>query len=87
MKFTDIDFCKNERYAIGVEEEGGIYYLSIPVSNRMVDYEEYYKVSAKEFETFKDDLKTALPFVEKCRNREMDERLFYKPGSDRGFPS
>ncbi|KRW61095.1 hypothetical protein AO726_07090 [Pseudomonas sp. TTU2014-080ASC] len=84
MIFKDLLVCREQRYSIGVEEVTGKYYLSIPVSNRMIDYEEYYEIDNHEFNTFIDNPLLALPLVEKCRKREVDSRLLIKPGSDRG---
>lgn len=40
MKFNDTYVNVAERFSLGIEEVSGTPYLSIPVSNRMVDYEE-----------------------------------------------
>ena len=37
MKFKDVAVNRDERYALGIEEESGKYYVSIPVSNGMVE--------------------------------------------------
>jgi hypothetical protein len=84
MKFTDIHIFKDERFSIGVEEQSGRYYLSIPVANRLVDYEEFYEISSTEFEVFTTDAASAEKFVLQCRMREKDNRLMIQPGRDRG---
>ncbi|WP_044559371.1 hypothetical protein [Azospirillum sp. B4] len=84
MKFKDIAVNRQERYSIGVEQETGRFFLSIPVSNRLVDYEEYYEISQSEFDAFRHNLSTALPLVQRCRHRQADDRLMVTPGSDRG---
>jgi len=84
MKFIDINFSRENRFSIGVEEEAGKFFLSIPVRNQRVDYEEYYEISKEMFESFKVDMNSALPFVQQCRNRELDHLLIQKPGKDRG---
>ncbi|MBQ0746318.1 MAG: hypothetical protein KBT82_06615 [Marinobacter sp.] len=85
MKFIDIDFSRENRFSIGVEEETGKFFVSIPVRNQRVDYEEYYEISREMFESFKVDMDSALPFVQKCRDRELDYLLLQNPGSDRGI--
>ena len=85
MKFIDIDFSRENRFSIGVEEETGKFFVSIPVRNQRVDYEEYYEISREMFESFKVDMDSALPFVQKCRDRELDYFLLQNPGSDRGI--
>jgi hypothetical protein len=84
MKFKDVAVNRDERYALGIEEDSGKYYVSIPVSNGMVDYEEYYEIDKPTFERYRADLDSARDFVERARKRQEDERLIVKPGSNRG---
>jgi hypothetical protein len=85
MKFTDILVRKNDRFSIGIEEKTGKYYLSIPVANTLVDYEEYYEINKDEFDAFSADVGAAAEFVRRCRGREQNDRLIMKPGTDRGI--
>ncbi|PRC90886.1 hypothetical protein [Solimicrobium silvestre] len=84
MKFKDAIVYKNERFSVGVEEEAGKYYLSIPVSNNLVDYEEYYDINKEEFDRFSSSVEDAAEFVQQCRSRQRDDRLMVRPGNDRG---
>ncbi|MNE43480.1 hypothetical protein D3C80_1376560 [compost metagenome] len=84
MTFKDIYVNVSERYAIGIEVTSGKYYLSIPVSNGMVDYEEYYEITESEFNDYRENENKTFQVAEKCRNRKVDERLIIKPGSNRG---
>jgi len=84
MRFRDILVRKEERYSIGVEELTGRYYLSIPVANNLVDYEEYYEINKEEFDAFNVSVVAVAEFVQQCRNRKQDNRLMMKPGKDRG---
>ena len=84
MKFKDVRVYKEKRFSIGIEEQSGKYYLSIPVSNSSVDYEEYYEINKDEFDKYKDNVEAAAGFVQQCRNRECDDRIMMKPGKDRG---
>jgi hypothetical protein len=84
MKFKDVAVNREQRYSLGVEEDSGKYYVSIPVSNGLVDYEEYYEVDQPTFERYRADLGSALEFVERARKRELDDRLIVKPGRNRG---
>lgn len=86
MKFKDVFYSKEERFSVGVEEESGRYYVSIPVSNTFVDYEEYYEIDKTSFDRYQVDISAAKHFVNKCRNREVDDLLIIKPGKDRGVP-
>ncbi|KAA0994812.1 hypothetical protein FQ192_11830 [Pseudomonas sp. ANT_J12] len=84
MKFQDIYVNREELFSIGIEETSGRFYVSFPVSNGMVDYEEYYEIDRASFELFQKDIDAAVEFVMKCRRRELDELLIEKPGTNRG---
>lgn len=84
MKFRDVVVNKAERFSIGVEEESGRYFVSFPVRNEFAEYEEYYEITAVQFEQFQRDSAAALAFVTQCRNREKDELLIVEPGRLRG---
>lgn len=71
---------------MGVEEESGEYYLSVPVAHGAASYEEYYRIDQEAFERYRADPSTAEAFLERCRNREADDLLFLKPGPYRGAP-
>jgi hypothetical protein len=85
MKFDDTYFSREDRYSHGVECTSGQNYASIPVSNGIVDYEEYYAITPDQFDEFVASRDAALQFVESCR-REQDDLLIQKPGSNRGTP-
>jgi hypothetical protein len=86
MKFEDTYFSREDRYSIGVESTSGRYYASIPVSNGIVDYEEYYELTQDQYREFLRDRGTAIKFIEACRRREHDYLLLQRPGSNRGTP-
>lgn len=85
MKFIDKFISRENRYSIGVEEKSGKFYVSIPVSNRMVDYEEYYEVTEKEYLNYLESPEATIKFCEDCRNQNNDRQLFIEPGHDRGI--
>ncbi|MHC8365313.1 hypothetical protein ACYZT9_05380 [Pseudomonas sp. ZT5P21] len=84
MKFNDTLINTNERFTIGIEESTEKYYVSIPVSNRLVDYDEHYQIDRNSYELYLNNPTAALDFVRRCRNRQEDELLIFKPGADRG---
>lgn len=86
MKFTDIYISKENKFTVGIEEETGKYFLSIPVSNALVDYEEYYEITETMFNSYLDKENELFMFAEKCRRRENDMHLLIKPGKNRGVP-
>ncbi len=86
MRFEDSYVSREHRYSLGQELNSGKFYLSIPVSNRLVDYEEYYEITESQVDAFTLNPQLALEFADQCRNRLMDNRLFIRPGTDRGVP-
>jgi hypothetical protein len=85
-RIQDSRITREHCYALGRDHELDCFYLSIPVSNPMVDYEEYYRLSDADFDALMDDFGAARDFADRCRRREMDDRLMIKPGSMRGVP-
>ena len=86
MRFESAFVSSKHRYSLGVEVDSGRYYMAIPVSNQMVDYIEYYKLGDEEYVEMSSDGSLAVDFADSCRRRERDDRLFMKPGADRGVP-
>ena len=86
MRFVDVQIYKEERISIGCEMDSGMFYLSIPVRNPYIEYEEYYELTPQQFEVFKEDVSRAQEYAEKCRSRQLDNLLIQKPGKFRGEP-
>lgn len=86
VKFEKAFVSRENRYSLGIETESGTPYLAIPVSNQLVDYMEYYRLSDDEYNRFQNDQALALEFANSCRDRQQDHRLFMQPGTDRGVP-
>lgn len=86
MTYDDTFFSRQDRYSIGVESTSGRHYLSIPVSSRILDYEEYYEITPEQHRVFREDRVEALQFAEVCRRREHDDLLIEEPGWNRGTP-
>jgi hypothetical protein len=84
-RFIDAAFSAEQRCALGVDQITGARYLSIPVSNRAVDYEEHYRLTPEEYEAYLADPALALAFADRCRSQEADDRLIVPPGDDRGI--
>nr|WP_133691093.1 MULTISPECIES: hypothetical protein [unclassified Mycolicibacterium] len=74
------------RYFLGVDLKTGGHYLAIPVSNRIVEYNEEYALAAGEYEKFLSDRSAALKFVDECRARRHDDQLIYEQTEKRGTP-
>lgn len=86
MDFVDAYFSREHRFAIGQETGSARFYVSFPVTNGIVDYEEYYEIDATTHAAFLADPDSAIPFVEECRAHQHDELLLQKPGWNRGIP-
>ena len=86
-RFDDTHVFRTERFSLGVDLNTKNFYLSIPVANRMVDYEEYYCLSPSQYQAFSGNLKLATAFADQCRARRHDDLLILKPGTDRGDPT
>lgn len=86
MEFEEFFEFQEHRFSVGKEKSQGTFYLSFPVSNGLVDYDEYYAISTDEFEQFATYPSETLPFIEQCHQRRQDHRLLQKPGRNRGTP-
>ena len=86
MNLRAVHVDRVNRFAFDIDEDSGRTFVSIPVRNQTVEYEEYYEVDRMTFERFTADPALAREFVEQARNRELDHLLPFPPGSDRGFP-
>jgi hypothetical protein len=84
VKINDTYVNREERFSLGIEETSAQFYVSFPVFNGIIEYEEYYAIDQQMSERFHHDLASALDFVNRCRRRELDELLMQKPGSNRG---
>jgi hypothetical protein len=83
-RFEDEVYSPAHRCGLGFDRVAGGHYLSIPVSNRLTDYEEYYRLTPAEYARFRGDPDAASAFADLCRRRKADERLILPPGTDRG---
>ena len=50
-RFIDEHVSREGRYSLGRDLNASGYYISIPVSNSLVDYEEYYNITAQNLHT------------------------------------
>lgn len=83
-RFVNDAVDRAARYALGTDTVIGAPYLSIPVANRLTDYEEYCALTEEERRRFPSDRAAAARFAEECRHRRHEDRLILKPGTDRG---
>jgi len=77
---------RTRRFSLDVDDTSGRTFVSFPVSNGKVTYEESYEVDRETFERFVADPTRAHDMVERARRRELDHLLLFPPGTDRGWP-
>jgi hypothetical protein len=85
-EFKTVHLDRENRWALALDEPSGRTFVSIPVSNPYVDYEEYYEIDRPTFDRFAADPAQAREFVEKAKGRELDHLLLLPPGRLRGEP-
>ncbi|CAJ1509557.1 hypothetical protein MU0053_004224 [[Mycobacterium] burgundiense] len=85
-RFEKVYFSAEHRYVLGIDRKTDGYYLAIPVTNGLVDYDELYLLSEERYRRYLEDVSAAVAFAERCRRRECDDLLIYAPGSNRGIP-
>jgi hypothetical protein len=85
-RFEETFLSREHHYSLGNDLKVGGHYLSISVSDGVVDYDEHYGVSTAQFQRFSENPTAALEFVEGCRRRELDDQLIYQPSTNRGTP-
>lgn len=78
---------KVARFSLGVNQDSGQHYISIPVANRLVDYDECYELSPAEYQLCLNDEANAALFAKRYKARKFDARLMIQPGTDRGISS
>jgi hypothetical protein len=83
-RFEDDHVDADGRLSLGADLQTGGRFLSIPVSNARVDYEEFYRLDEAEYVQLRADRDAARAFAEACRARRHDDRLILQPGTDRG---
>ena len=86
MKFIDKYVFQEERFSVGLEETTGKYYLSIPVANPYVEYEEYYEMDPDQYQACPANLDQLKEMAAKSRAGQNDAKLLVKPGRLRGSP-
>ena len=64
MKHAETAVDRDHRFTIGRDLESGRHYLSIPVSNRLCDYEEYYEIAKATHDAYPANLAELIAFAE-----------------------
>jgi hypothetical protein len=85
-RFSDTHVFREQRFAIGRDTQTSGFFLSIPVANQMVDYEEYYRLTPDQYRQFSNDSVAGGLFADECRARKRDDVIILAPGTDRGEP-
>lgn len=86
MRFTNTKVFREERFAVGFDTKTGMSFLSIPVSNGLVEYSEFYVIPRELQERAAENKSQLLTLAEQCRRHELDSALIEQPGRLRGEP-
>ncbi|TRW86180.1 hypothetical protein FK535_06800 [Mycolicibacterium sp. 018/SC-01/001] len=86
MRFEKNHFSEIGCYRLGRETTTQGHFLGVPLSNSMIDYIEYYWLTAEQYDRFAVDSRAATEFADSCRRRKRDDILAFTPGPDRGSP-
>jgi len=84
MKVVYVD--RVMRFSLDIDEDSGRTFLSIPVRNQMVEYDEWYEIDRETFDGFEADPTKAHLMVRQAKARHIDHLLLHQPGTDRGSP-
>ncbi|HEX8527970.1 DUF3592 domain-containing protein [Allosphingosinicella sp.] len=87
VRFEPEFVSQDPPFSLGRNLETGKPVFAIPVRNRMVEYEEWYSISEEEMAALMKDFDLAAGYAYLCGDRELDDRLILKPGTDRGIYS
>lgn len=74
MRFTDTFISRTDRFSLGIEQDSGRHYLSIPISQPRVDYEAFYTLSAQEYRLLLNDAEACANFLARCLAGEYEAR-------------
>ena len=74
MRFNDTFISRSECFSLGIEQDSGRHYLSIPISQPRVDYEAFYRLSAQEYQLFLNDAAACGDFLARCQAGECEAR-------------
>lgn len=85
--YRDTHVSAGARFSLGVVETTGEPYLAIPVSNGVVDHAEHYRLTAEEYAALARDEAAGARLADRCRRRELDDRLLHRPDEHRGIPT
>lgn len=87
VRFESEFVSQDPPFSLGRNLETGKPVFAIPVRNRMVEYQEWYSISEEEMVALMKDFDLAAGYAYLCGDRDMDDRLILKPGTDRGIYS
>jgi hypothetical protein len=83
---TDELVFREDRFSLAFDTHEKCHVLTMPVVNRLVDYEECYRLTEKQYLSFRDNPALGRSFAYECRMRLHDALLILQPGADRGTP-
>ena len=75
---------KLDWFSVGLDLKTQSYFLSFPVSTGIMDYEEYYTISADWALHPEEHFVELNAFAEECRHQKKDDLLLQQSGKNRG---
>ncbi|MGV6988187.1 hypothetical protein ACWA5Z_04185 [Testudinibacter sp. P80/BLE/0925] len=85
-RFKDIYVNKDNFFSIGIDTLDNRYYISIPLTIGIADYEEHYIINDDMFSNYPNNLDEVIRFVDDCKNRKNDQYLIDDVWVNRGVP-
>lgn len=76
-KFKDTKVFAEYFFSIGIEETTSQPYISVPVSNGMIETEEYYHLDQGIYDSNENSEGLLIALSRKCLDKQNDENLFY----------
>jgi hypothetical protein len=73
MTYHDVFINRVEQFCLGIEQESGRTYVSMPLrpNGCLIEFDHYFELDAAAFERFQRDPQAALAFVERCRQGQV----------------
>jgi len=78
MIFTDTHVNKEKRYSLGIEKNSGEFYISFPVYNGLVEYEEYYQLTTEQYDGYPENSVELEQFLNECKSQKKMSYYYKK---------
>ena len=86
MSLTTLITNPDRYFGFAKDDNNHKYYLMIPVSNKMIDYVEYYEVPEEMIENYPSNINEVESFAHSCRLGHKFHLSLHGKAPDRGSP-